>query len=71
MQSNQSRQPLRELNTDSQRIRQQNARQAQIRNNMPQEAARILREQNTRRHAERRAEITPEERNQAREIIAG
>jgi hypothetical protein len=38
---------------------------------VPQEEARILREQNTWRHAERRVEMTPEERSQVREINAG
>jgi hypothetical protein len=56
--SNQDRQPLRELNTDRQRIRQQNALQpTQGRINMPQEVAQIIRKQNNRRHAERRAEM--------------
>jgi hypothetical protein len=38
MESDQDRQPLRELNTERRRIRQQNARQhAQIKINMPEE----------------------------------
>jgi hypothetical protein len=68
MQSNQDRQPLQELNTDLQHIQQQNARQTQRRINTPQEETLILRKQNTQHHAERRAEMTPEECIEAREI---
>lgn len=63
MRSDHDRQPLRELNTERRCIRQQNVRQhTQIRINMLQEEARIIRKQNTLRLAERKAGTTQGEK---------